>query len=98
VIIRSNRFRDPLTAFPSQPPTCFSHTQTSFATPEENSYGIELPASFHPGGNLALQFAPAGRQSGGFQNVSGRWIVIQREQKCKAIWVCAETMASCLNY
>jgi hypothetical protein len=41
---------------------------------------------------LALQFAPAGRQSGGLQNVSGGWIVIQREQKCKAIWVCAETM------
>jgi hypothetical protein len=41
-------------------------------------------ASFHPGGNLTLQFAPAGPQSGGFQNVSGRWIVIQREQKCKA--------------
>jgi hypothetical protein len=44
-----------------------------------------MPASFHPGENLALQFAPAGRQSGGFQNVLGRWIVIQREQKCKAI-------------
>ena len=42
-------------------------------------------ASFHLGRNLALQFAPAGPQSGGFQNVSERWIVIQREQKCKAI-------------
>jgi hypothetical protein len=30
--------------------------------------------------------------SGGFQNVSERWIVIQREQKCKAICVCTETM------
>jgi hypothetical protein len=46
-----------------------------------------FPASFHSGGNLALQFAPAGPQSGGFQNVSERWIVIQREQKCKAICV-----------
>jgi hypothetical protein len=36
--------------------------------------------------------APAGPQSGGFQNVSGRWIVIQRKQKCKAIYICAETM------
>jgi hypothetical protein len=49
-------------------------------------------ASFHPGGNPALQSAPAGLSSGSFQNVSGRRIVIQREQKCKAIWVCAETM------
>jgi len=49
-------------------------------------------ASFHLGGNPALQFAPAGRQSGSFQNVSGRWIVIQRKQKCKAIWGRAETM------
>jgi len=38
-------------------------------------------ASFHPEGNLALQFAPAGRQSGSFHDVSGRWIVIQGEQK-----------------
>jgi hypothetical protein len=52
------------------------------------------------GGNLVLQSAPAGRQtsaisvepSGGFQGVLERWIVIQREQKCKAICVCAETM------
>jgi hypothetical protein len=59
-----------------------------------------MAASFHSGENLTLQFAPAGRQtsansvesSGGFRNVSGRWIVIQREQKCKAIWVCVETM------
>jgi hypothetical protein len=49
-------------------------------------------ASFHPGRNPALQFAPAGQQSGGFQKVSGRWIVIQREQKCKAIWLYVETM------
>jgi reverse gyrase len=48
--------------------------------------------SFHLGRNLALQFAPAGLQSGGFQSVSERWIVIQREQKRKAIQVCAETM------
>jgi hypothetical protein len=40
-------------------------------------------ASFHRWGNPALQFAPAGRQSGDLQNVSGRWIVIQREQKLK---------------
>jgi hypothetical protein len=53
-------------------------------------------ASFHPGGNLALQFDPAGQQSGGFQNVSGGWIVIQREQKCKAICVCVETMPTVL--
>jgi hypothetical protein len=38
-------------------------------------------ASFHHGGKLALQFAPAGRQSGSFHDASGRWIVIQREQK-----------------
>jgi hypothetical protein len=44
-----------------------------------------FPALFHLGRNLALQFAPAGPQSGGFQSVSERWIVIQREQKCKAI-------------
>jgi hypothetical protein len=49
------------------------------------TYALEILASFHPGGNPALQFAPAGRQSGGFQSVSRRWIVIQREQKCKAI-------------
>jgi hypothetical protein len=54
---------------------------------------LGLTASFHLEGNPVLQFAPAGRQSGGLQNVSGRWIVIQREQKCKAIQARAETMA-----
>jgi hypothetical protein len=62
-------------------------------------------ASFQPGGKPTLQFALAGRQtsassvepSGGFQSVSGRWIVIQREQKCKAIWVYAETMPESLE-
>jgi hypothetical protein len=48
--------------------------------------------------NLALQFAPAGRQSGSFQNVSARWIVIQRERKCKAIWVCAEMVPQFLTH
>jgi hypothetical protein len=43
--------------------------------------GSSCPAPFHSGGNLALQFAPAGRQSGGFQNISERRIIIQREQK-----------------
>jgi hypothetical protein len=33
---------------------------------------------------------------GGFQNVSERGIVIQREQKCKAIWVHVETMQNLL--
>jgi hypothetical protein len=42
---------------------------------------FQNPASFHLERNLVLQFAPAGPQSGGFQNVSERWIVIQREQK-----------------
>jgi hypothetical protein len=54
---------------------------------------------------LALQFAPTGPQtlvssvepSGGVQSVSERWIVIQREQKCKAIQVCAETMPTFLK-
>jgi hypothetical protein len=65
-----------------------------------------ISASFHLGRNLALQFAPAGPQtsassvepSGGFQNASERWIVIQREQKCKAIQVCAETMPPSLPF
>jgi len=46
---------------------------------------VSFRASFQPRRKPALQFALAGRQSGGFQNVSERWIVIQREQKCKAI-------------
>jgi hypothetical protein len=61
-------------------------------------------ASLHPVGNPVLQSALAGRQtssssvepSGGFQNVSERGIVIQREQKCKAIWVHVETMQNLL--
>jgi hypothetical protein len=61
-------------------------------------------ASLHPVGNRVLQSALAGRQtlessvepSGGFQNVSERGIVIQREQKCKAIWVYVETMQNLL--
>jgi hypothetical protein len=58
---------------------------------------IQNRASFHPGRNRALQFAPGGRQSGSFQNVSGRWIVIQREQKCKAIWARVETTPKSQN-
>jgi len=61
-------------------------------------------ASLHPVGNPVLQPALAGRQtsassvepSGGFQNVSERGIVIQREQMCKAIWVHVETMQNLL--
>jgi hypothetical protein len=53
--------------------------------------------SLHPVGNPVLQSVLAGRQSGGFQNVSERGIVIQREQKCKAIWVHVETMQNLLK-
>jgi hypothetical protein len=35
--------------------------------------------------------------SGSFQNGSGRWIVIQREQKFKAIWARVETTPKSQN-
>jgi hypothetical protein len=39
----------------------------------------------------------SGEPPGGFQNVSERGIFIQREQKCKAIWVHVETMQNLLK-
>jgi hypothetical protein len=62
-------------------------------------------ASLRPVGNPVLQSALARRQTsassveppGGFQDVSERGIVIQREQKCKAIWMHVETMQNLLK-